>query len=384
MTKRKLRILFNSNAPFAPSGYGQQMADILPLIKEYADVAVVCFFGLQGGTIEWNGIKCYPKIADQWGADAMVEHAKDFNPDCVITLQDIWTLDPNMLKQVKNWIPIVPIDHENVVPAIEQRLNMAYRVITYSKFGEEQLNDIGIHSTYIPHTVNTKLFKKQDKLKIRKSIGIPEDYFVFGMVAANKDNPPRKSFQQVLDAFKMFNKAHPKSAIYFHTILEQSKGFPIERYSKFLGIDKFVYKPNPYDLLYKITKEQMSNVYSSFDCLLAPSTNEGFGVPMVEAQSCEVPVIANDITAMPYNLIDGKTGYLTKVAYKRFTPLNGYIGIPDTQSIYNSMEKVYKADREKMGKEGRKFVKKNYDLNKVFNENWLPFIKTLESELIDS
>jgi hypothetical protein len=103
---RKLRILFNSNAPFAPSGYGQQMADLLPLLKEYIDVAIVCFFGLEGGTIEWNGIKCYPKIADQWGSDAMVEHAKDFKPDCVISLQDIWTLNPEMLKLVKNWIPI--------------------------------------------------------------------------------------------------------------------------------------------------------------------------------------------------------------------------------------------------------------------------------------
>ena len=381
---RKLRILFNSNAPFAPSGYGQQMADLLPLIKEHADTAIVCFFGLEGGTIEWNGIKCYPKISDQWGSDAMVEHAKDFKPDCTISLQDIWTLNPEFLKQVKNWIPIVPIDHETVVPAVEQRLKMAYRIITYSQFGEQELEKIGIHSTYIPHTVDTTLFKKKDKNLIRKQIGIPEDYFLFGMVAANKDNPPRKSFQQVLDAFNIFHKAHPKSAIYFHTLTDQNNGFPIERYAQFLGISKFVYKPNPYDMLYKITKDQMSNVYSSFDCLLAPSTNEGFGVPMVEAQSCEVPVIANNITAMPFNLIEGKTGYLTKVADKRFTPLNGYIGIPDVQSIYNCMEKVFKADRIKMGKEGRKFVKKNYDLNKVFNEKWLPFIKTLESELIDS
>ena len=381
--KRKLRILFNSNAPFAPSGYGQQMADLLPLIKEHADVGIVCFFGLEGGVTEWKGIPCYPKISDQWGADGMVEHAKHFKADCVISLQDIWTLNLNILKHVKNWIPICPIDHETVVPAISERLKMAYRIITYSKYGKRSLDNIGLHSTYIPHTVDTNVFKKGKKSEIRKSIQIPEDYFLFGMVAANKDNPPRKSFQEVMDAFKIFHDKHPKSALYIHTILEQSKGFPIEQYAKFIGIKDAICKPKPYDMLYNISKKQMSNVYSAMDCLLAPSTNEGFGVPIAEAQACEVPVITNDFTAMPDVIDPEVTGFLTKVIRKRYTPLGSYVGIPDTQSIYKNMERMFKADRVKMGKAGRKFVIKNYNLNTIFKDKWIPFIHKLESELID-
>src|SRR5690606_34945867 len=150
---------------------------------------------------------------------------KHFRADVVITLQDLWVVNPEMLKLIPRWIPIVPVDHDPIPESIYERLKLAYRVISYAPFGYRELKRKGMHSTYIPHTVDTDVFKPLDRKEIRKQIGIPEDIFLFGMVSANKDNPPRKSFQKVMDAFVRFNKKHPKSGLYFHTLLEQGGGF---------------------------------------------------------------------------------------------------------------------------------------------------------------
>ena len=56
-----------------------------------------------------------------------------------------------------------------------------------------------------------------DKKERKRKAGLPEDAFVMGMVAANKDNPPRKSFQEVMDAFVIFLKKYPNSVLYLHT-----------------------------------------------------------------------------------------------------------------------------------------------------------------------
>lgn len=383
---KKLRLLINVNAPWAPSGYAQQARQFLPLMaKAGYPTACSAFYGLEGGLVSLDGITFYPKIADAYGDDAMVNHARHFKADVVFTLQDIWVLGMNSLnalaQEKRRWIPILPVDHEPVPPSIKERIRLAYRIVSYAPFGERELQEQGFHSTYIPHTVPTKIFRKLDKAEIRKAMRIPEDMFIFGMVAANKDNPPRKSFQEAMDAFKMFHDKHPNSGMYFHTLLKQQGGFPIEEYAKAIGIQDCLYSPDPYEQLFLLDQGDMARMYSMMDVLLAPAQNEGFGVPIIEAQACEVPVITTDFTAMRDLVIDGVTGYKVKVARKRFSPLLSYVAIPDVDDIYDKMEKLYTDDREKMGKAGREFVLKNFDLDLVWETKWLPFLDKLEREV---
>jgi len=383
MIEHKLRILFNTNGPHCPSGYAQQAYDLLPQIKEAGfPLACIAFYGLEGGTLEWNGIKMYPRIDDVWGGDAMVMHSKDFKADIVITLQDLWPINPDYLKQIPRFIPYVPIDHDPCPPIVLDRVKLAYRVISMSKFGHDELKTKGVHSTFIQHSINTDQLKPMDsKEEAKKKLGIPTDLFMFGMVAANKDVPPRKSFQECMDAFKMFHDKHPKSGLYFHTLTLQQGGFPIEEYAKFIGIEKSMFKIDPYANRYLIKREDMGNIFNAFDCYLAPSTNGGFEIPIIEAGSCGVPVITQPFTAMKDLVIDGETGYMCKTATKRFTPLLSNIGIPDTQSIYECMEKVFATDRVEMGRKAREFVVKNFDCHTVFREKWLPFLEKVEREI---
>lgn len=382
VTPRKLRILINTNAPWATSGYAQQAAELLPLIRDEGyPLACVDFFGLEGGKIVVDGILHYPKINHVYGSDALIHHARDFKADVVFTLQDIWVLNPEDLKQVNHFIPIVPIDHEPVPNVILDKLRFAYRIVTYSKFGQKELQNKGLYSTYIPHSVNTEIFRPMDKKLRKKASGLPEDSYIVGMVAANKDNPPRKSFQEVLDAFKSFLEKVPNALLYLHTNPDFPGGFPLREYANFIGISDKILYPDVYEMNFNIGKEQMALIYNNMDCLLMPSVSEGFGVPAIEAQACGVPVIVNNFTSMPELVVPHVTGEICDVLVKRFSHLGSYMGIPSTPSILDCMLKIYEADRVKMADEARKWVVNNYDTKVVFGTKWSPYLDKLEQEI---
>jgi glycosyltransferase involved in cell wall biosynthesis len=382
MNKKNLRIFINTNAMWSMSGYGQQAADLLPKIRDEGYPLAICnFFGSQGGKFEWEGITQYPIINHVYGSDALIHHAKDFGADVVFTLQDVWVLNPEDLSQTNHFIPITPIDHDPVPPAVLDKLRFAYRIITYSHFGYNELLRNGIFSTYIPHTVNTEIFKLQDKKERKRASGLPEDCFLVGMVAANKDNPPRKSFQEVLDAFVLFLKVEPKALLYIHSNPKFPGGFDFEEYAKFLGIREKLIFPNTYEMNFKTEKENMANIYATFDVLVAPSTSEGFGVPIIEAQSCGIPVITSRWTSMTELVKEDETGYLVDTIQKRWTGMGSYMAIPSIQSIYECLVKVHKKNQVEMGKKARTFIKENYDLNTIFENCWKPYLAELEEEL---
>ena len=69
-----------------------------------------------------------------------------------------------------------------------------------SQFGVEQMTKLGLDPCYVPHGIDLDVFKPQPNIRdgVRDELGIPQDVFLVGMVAANKGNPsvPRKSFPQ--------------------------------------------------------------------------------------------------------------------------------------------------------------------------------------------
>lgn len=382
--EHKLRIICTTNATWANSGYATMSKMWFPrIVKEGYKLAAVNFYGQEGGTFMLDGVKQYPKMMSAWGEDALFHHQRDFKADIALTNQDIWTMDYNVLKGLTRFIPIVPIDHEPAPPRVVERLRIAYRIITYSKFGKKMLEDENLYSTYIPCPVETTIFKPLgDKAKYKEAIGIPADKFVFGMVSANKDVPPRKSFQEVMDAFVMFKKKVPNAALYFHTVVSGTAGgFAIDEYAKFLDIEKDIFFLQPYDLLFHVDNVKLNEIYNAMDCLVAPSTNEGFGIPIIEAQSAGVPVIVNRWTSMPELVKEGTTGYICEPLWKRFTPMLGYCAHPSTNSIYDCMMRLYNKDRVKMEQEARRWIIENYDADLVWKRDWLPFLAKLEKEI---
>ncbi|MDJ0839299.1 MAG: glycosyltransferase family 4 protein [Acidobacteriota bacterium] len=377
-----MRLMFHSVPPWVPTGYGQQMKQILQMTAALGhQAAVVCYTGLTGGILEHEGVRYYPALADKMGEDALMLHAWHFQPHAAFTFTDIWTLQLDAVKRFAKlglrWVPITPIDHEPAPARVLARLHEAYHAITFAPYGHRELDRLGIDNTYIPHTVDAGIFYKRDKAECRRFLEIPEDIFLFGMVAANGTNPPRKGFQHVLDAFKRFHDKHPKSGLYIHTHFEREGGFDIDGYARYLGIADALYTMDDYQMMMLADWDVMARVYSAFDAKLLPSENEGFGVPIIEAMACEVPVIATDFTAMRDLVEDGVTGYQLKLRGKRFTNQGAYVADPDPDHLYECMKRIFSADRAAMGRRGREFVLRDHDLTTVQNRYWRPFLERL-------
>lgn len=379
--KPKLKILWSSNAAHSSSGYGTQSKIICKkMIEAGYDVQMQAFYGLQGGKAVIDDIPVYPRLNAPWGEDGLIFHAKDMNADVVFTFQDIFPLDMNTMRQVKNWVPYAPIDGDPLSEHIKVRLNVASEIVTHSKFGHTLLKKSGYASTYIPLTVDTKALQPRDKKISRQMFKLPEDAFIFGMVAANKDNPSRKSFQEVIDAFSVVAAKHPETILYFHTNLMDQGGFPISEYCAYKGLQGRVFMLDPYTMQFKLDRTAMSHLYSAFDVLLNPSSREGFGVPVVEAQSCGIPVIVNDCQSMPELVGAGK---VCKAGFKQWA-MASYYPRPDVDSLIEKMEEMLvevPKDREKLAAKARDFAVNNYDSDMVFERDWLPYLQRLERRL---
>jgi glycosyltransferase involved in cell wall biosynthesis len=57
----------------------------------------------------------------------------------------------------------------------------------------------------------------------------------------------------------------------------------------------------------------MPRRYREMDILVMPTVREGFGMAVVEAMACGLPVVASDCSSIPELLDDGKGGYLCPV-----------------------------------------------------------------------
>jgi len=334
-------------------------------------------------------LRMYPSVNDPHGADTMFYGARNFGAKLAISMIDVWVIDPGYIQSLHNigckWIPYMPIDSTPVAPAVMRCLPLADKIITFSKFGHDELIKHGFNSEMIYEGVDLKLLQPKDKMEARRKLGLPEDCFLWGMIAANKENPPRKSFQEALEAFNFFVKAHPESRLFVHTQQISPGSFPIREYSQYLGIgDKIFFLDQLFASIFA-TREDIEFQYNAFDALLHPSQTEGFGLTIVESQACGKPVVVNNCHSMPELIIPGKTGEIAQVASRRWTSALSFWEVPESKSIWMAMEKVYKMlkeNPEQVAKDCRKNVEDNFNIDTIFKEKWLPLIEQLQSDLL--
>ena len=387
--RRDLRTIWNSNGLFTGSGYATFMRDLLGrLSKDGWPIAHIAFWGLEGSSVylkDYPDIKVYPKMNDAWGADGMVHHAKDFKADVVFSMQDVWPLNEEFLKQVKIFIPYCPIDKAPVPPGVLNKLRYANRIITFSRFGQKELEKKGFTSTLIVEGTDTNIFKPIDGMQAKKDLGLPQNVFLFVMVAANKENPPRKGFQEALEAFKMFNDKHPSSGILFQVQQPGPGGFPIKGFADHLGIGNKMIFTNDYTAIWGGGSQFINKLYNACDVLLHPSQTEGFGLTVIEAASAGIPAIVNNCTSMPEMVVDGKTGLICDADKPRWTNDNSYVYPANVKSLYSKMEETHTMvtnNRDGIAKACRDHIIKNYNIDTQVKEKWVPFLTSLQDELL--
>lgn len=396
--RRDLRLLFNSNAPHTCSGYAVEMRDLLyRLAADGWPVAVSAFHGIEAYHVDVPypenhnprfkdlKIKNYPSMGNPYGSDAMYFHGNNFKADVVFSMQDIWTLDPAFLSKLKVWIPWMPIDKEPIPINVIDKLRFAYKIMCFSKFGQKLLLENGFYPNFIYEGTDTEIFKPLDQAECRKKLKLPPNGFFFAMVAANKENPPRKGFQEALTAFKMFNDKHPDSGILFNIQQKNPGGFPIREYASYLGVAQRLWFMDDYTAMFNSASDEICLEYNACDAILHPSQTEGFGLTLIEAQACGKPAIIQNCQSMPELIIEGKTGFGASTLYRRFTNDLSFVHTADPQSVYECMEKTYdlvKENKDQVAKDCRQWIVDNFNIDTLFKEKWIPFLETLQEEIL--
>jgi glycosyltransferase involved in cell wall biosynthesis len=261
---------------------------------------------------QWQGITVLPSSGmDPWGNDILGAHARHARPDLVIVLADAWPLDPAVLRglgcPVALWMP-VDCDRADGEPPGAPMLGAAdARVlkdsgavpVAMSRHGEKALREAGFSPLYVPHAVDTSVFRPPaGREALREQWGVA-GRLVIGINAANKD-PVRKSYPEQLLAFARFRQRHPEALLLIHALPAiPGNQLDLTTLVRRLGIEDAVKFSDQYGYATgQITPAMLADWYGCLDLLSGCSHGEGFGIPLVEAQACGVPVVTTRWSAM--------------------------------------------------------------------------------------
>lgn len=380
-----MRILIHSNAPWAATGYGVQTRLFAPRIRDLGhEVAVSAFYGLEGAFIQWRGMRVYPKAFHPYGMDIVAGHSADHKADIVITLIDAWVMDPERITTTgARWCPWFPVDHDPMPNPVREKVKHAFQPIVYARHAEAACTEAGIDARYVPHGIDTSVYRPLPKDEVRRKVGLDPDAFVIGIVAANKGTPSRKALPTQLEAFARFHARHPEAVLYLHTHLgHEMEGLDLVGVMKAVGVpEKAVRVCDRYMNIMGYPDEVMAEIYSTFDVLSAATMGEGFGVPIIEAQACGVPVIAGDWTAMgeligPGIAISKDTG-----AERMLTPMNAYQYLPTVAAVEAAYEQAWERKGDQAWRDESRQFALQYDADTVTRDFWAPVLSEIEERI---
>lgn len=376
-----MKLVWHSNAPWNSSGYGVETALFVPRIASLGhEITIASPYTFSGAPLEWNGFTVLPCARDSAGNDTIVSTHEYFKADWTITLADPFGLlkAAETLSQVNvaHWFPVdcEPLGRGDVTVLREGR----GVPVAMSRFGERVLMNEGCEPLYVPHGVDTGVFRPGDPHAYRETVPeISGDTFVIGLCAMNRD-VNRKGFQEQLLAFAGFHRRHPDSFLAIHGA--PAGGLSLTAMAARLGITAAVGYPDSYSYdMGMISREQLAAWYNGLDVLSLCSYGEGFGLPLIEAQACGIPVITTDASATA-ELCGG--GWLVSGTPFWTDGHQSWWVRPDASDIGNAYEMAWQAREQGGLPKGPAYdFAQQFDADRVFEDYWKPCLATLEERI---
>lgn len=388
-----MRIGLLGPAPWHTTGYAVQLAHLAKILPRLGhEVACFAICGLEGAPLQWQGVRVYPKLFDEMGADQAM-HAQHFGADVVIAVMDLWPL------AIQNWsgvrlAPWFPVDHSPLSPGIAAKLPGLFEPIVYSEWGQQVCQKAGHEVSYIPCMVDTEIYRPVDRREARAALGWPEDRFIVGMVAANAGVPSRKAFWQQLRAFALFHQEHPDSLLYLHTFANagaETEGESLLGMCRVLDLEigRDVLFCDQYQYLLGFPSQYLATCYNGMDVFLGCATGEGCCVPLIESQACGTPVVCGDWTSMSELCFAGwPVPRATRTVYGReidddslWGQLEGCKVFPRVSAIVDTLEATYRLRGDERRREQARSGAKAYDVRAVTEQYWRPMITGWEERI---
>ena len=211
------------------------------------------------------------------------------------------------------------------------------RIITPSESSKndiiEDLNCKNTNITVINNGLDTDEFSPIGGIKRKK----------FRLITTASADVPLKGLDYTLKALNILKNDFPE--IQLIIIGSIKKGGHTQKLIKKLNLEEnIIFKT-------KISKKEIKQLYAESSIALVSSLYEGFGYPVIEAMSCEVPLIASNVSSIPE---------LTSKYALLIDPKNSEMICAGVKDILSNYEKY-----KKIAIQGRQHVVKNFNWIKI-------------------
>jgi len=228
-----------------------------------------------------------------------------YNPDIVVTYITPWIHPFNQLSSLCRELGVKhmwynPVEFDEISPAYVAPMIGANLIATPTRTGKEVLSRF-IPEDFIevvPHGVDRRIYRPMEP---KPKPPEWKDYFVYGFVGKNQF---RKDIPALIEAFAGLSpEVKERSILYLHTTKISTAGevvhWPIDWLVAKHGLQGRVFVPEFVSMWQGEDEEGMARLYNSMDCYVHASWSEGFGLPILEAMACGVPVVASKNTSIP-------------------------------------------------------------------------------------
>ncbi len=286
----------------------------------------------------------------EFGSWKFEEVALDFKPDIVCDIRDEWMVafeGHSPFRPCFNWLIMPTVDAEPQLESWLDTYSGASKVFTYSDWGYEVLRKSGLKNLLGAASPSASPeFKLIPNAK--QYFGLDPNIKIVGTVMRNQR---RKLYPNLFKAFRRFlnNSGRNDVFLYCHTSYPDAgwdipfwiKEFDLSTRILFTYICKeclYVYPSLFNDVRGKCTRcggnsmlpnvragvsnEVLALIYNMFDLYVQYANSEGFGMPMVEAAACHVPVAATDYSAMS-DVVRKINGFPINVLEYAYEPESG-------------------------------------------------------------
>lgn len=307
-----------SDFSFKGSGY---LNIIVPLCKGLAEKgheikAVGLGYGGEEHNFDFSIIPCqsFPdahammnNLKFQWGADIFIV-ALDIPHQSVFI---------DMAKKLNvKVISITPLENPPLTMSWALILQKADKVFFISQLGTDEAIKAGVetaeHLMVGMDTESWRLRTKEEYEKGRKLFNISDDTLVVLTVA---DNQERKNLSKAMEIVSKVKKEHRVKVKYILVTREHSEvGWKLRDLALDYGIasELMIFERG-------MSFGELYSLYAISDVFLLTSKAEGLGMPVMEAMSVGIPVVATACGAMPELLGDGR-GFLMDTEYSMIDP----------------------------------------------------------------
>ena len=384
MVRRNGKAVFSGN-----SGYGVVTRYITSgLAKAGYKVFVSAYYGLDpGGLIIINGVPHLPSKQGRFGRDSCLYFYKSLKANIACLMSDPWAFDwfPTELPNTMTYGPLDHINYPEEIQSLIRAYDFRVSPTYFQKNEWESYNPPVRYDRVIYHGVDTRIYYPRDKLACKRELGLSEDIFLFGTVAANSDKESRKSWGEIFQALRLFLDNNPdvkESHIKYFAFTNPTdpRGLNLYLFAKKYKLNNIVIFQNPMVFLTGIKDEGLATIYNAMDVQLYPSRREGFGIPILEGMACSTPAIAHDFSSMT-ELVKNR-GWLVRTKAYVYTPINATSAIPDVEDLAKKIERAYfrEKERKRYAKRSLAFARQ-YDWNKLVKEEWIPYFDQVMEQL---